>query len=137
MSYVRKVHSRHLESLLAGLFRTRIDALARDPCGGRHLALPVPYPGHRQVAVSGFCTLSRGDDDSDAAIGNQAAIEQVERLNDIARVQVILHRQRLAHLCPRIHLRPLALRDGNRSQAVRWSSQTDAYVVLPPEHSWD
>jgi hypothetical protein len=63
-------------------------------------------------------TLRRGDDDRDAAVGHQAAIEEMQRLDHPARRVVVVERHRLAQLRARVHLRPRPLADRDRPQLV-------------------
>jgi hypothetical protein len=71
--------------------------------------------GFLQVA----CALGRGDDYAKGAVGNEAAIEQVERLRDPSRVMVILEGQRfVVELGHRIHVGPLPLGDRYRAHMI-------------------
>ena len=63
--------------------------------------------------------LGRGDDHGDGAVGDQAAVEQVQRLDDPARRVVVVEGHRLAvHLRVRVQLRPRALADRDRPELV-------------------
>jgi len=58
----------------------------------------------------------RGHDDSRAAVGDQRAIEQVQRVGDQARVQHVIDRDELAHLCRGVEMRVLAAGNRHRSE---------------------
>ena len=55
----------------------------------------APQP-HRPVPPSG-CALRRGHDDRDAAVGDEAAVEQVQRIDDHARGLMVRERDRVFH----------------------------------------
>ena len=78
------------------------------------------------IGTAGFAQvarpLGRRDDDADAAVADQAAVEQAQRLDDPARRLVILDRDRLAHHGLWIQRSVMPARDGHLSRA-------DAIVV--------
>ena len=79
---------------------------ARRMSPGEALRHPEHVPaGAVQVARA----LGRRHDDRDSAVGDEAAVEQMERLGDPARVVMILHRHRRFHLGPGRHLGPFSL----------------------------
>ena len=63
--------------------------------------------------------LGAGDDDREAAVRHQAAVEEVERLHDPARGAVVVERERLGRAAGRrVQVRPAALRDGDRAELI-------------------
>ncbi len=84
--------------------RRGLDALAR----AEHV--------HRALEVGG--TLVGGEDEGPAAVGHQAALQQVERFGDHARLEHVVDRDRVPERGPRIHRRPLALDDGDHRQVL-------------------
>ena len=73
---------------------------------------------HRRLAQVARA-LGRGDDDGDGAVRDQAAVEQVQRLDDPARRVVVVERHRPAvHLRVRVQLRPRALADRDRAELI-------------------
>ena len=58
--------------------------------------------------------LRRGHDHAGAAVCDQAHVEEVQRLHDVARVEVVVLRQRVAHHGDRVEAGVRALGDGDR-----------------------
>src|SRR4051794_35902777 len=111
-------HPRERERLLAGALRARVDSwIAAAPLvvtRGRLRGRPDVHGGLPEVP----CTLCRGHDHGDRAVGYEAAVEEVERVDDHPRGLVVLERHRLSHLRARVHLGPLPLRDGDRAELL-------------------
>ena len=59
-----------------------------------------------------------GHDQGAAAVGDEAAFEQVERVGDHPRVHHVFHGDRIAERGPWVHARPLALHDGDHGQLL-------------------
>lgn len=68
----------------------------------------------RQVAG----TLGGGDDDGSTAVGDKAAVEQMQRIGDPARGLMIREGDRVAHLSQGIHRGPVALGDCDRAELL-------------------
>ena len=107
-------HAGHPVGLLRHALHRRIPEVVRrqrrvDELGGGAEAADVDR-GFREIARA----LRRGHDQRDAAVIDQAVVEQVQRLGDEARALVILDGDRLLHHGFGIEQRMLAERDRDR-----------------------
>ena len=62
--------------------------------------------------------VSRREDQRAAAIGDEAALEQVERVGDHPRFEHVLHGDRVAEAGARVPRRPLALHHGDHGELL-------------------
>ena len=75
--------------------------------------------------------LGRGDDEADPAVVDQAVVEQTERLGDVARALVVVHRDRTLHHRVGIQRRVGPIRDRQMPQRLR---RRAVAVLVTPEH---
>ena len=90
---------------------------------GAHCPKPRRYTGGWRSCAR---ALGRGDDHRDAAVGDEAAVEQVQRLDDPARGVVVLERHRPPHLRARVHAAPTRAGRPRSPRADRGRCRTGA-----------
>jgi hypothetical protein len=102
---------------------------ARDGCAGGQpelaapfhrlagMALPPAPDVHRRLGQPGG-PLGAGHHHRHASVGDQAAVQQVQRLDDPARSLMVVQRDRLAELGQRVTRRPRPLRHRDRPELL-------------------
>ena len=78
----------------------------------------TPAPDVHRRPAQACRPVRAGEHHRDAAVGDQAAVQQVQRLDDPPRGLVLADGERVAELGPRIAGRPPALRDGDRAELL-------------------